>query len=106
MEQAESRVMNRWPIRFAVGVAAIVAAAAEGAPQPDAVSAQGWFLGVGIGAMDYTEPSYSTNALDYLCLQGGWRFNRYLAIDARAGAAGPWRIQRLRVRPGTGASRR
>lgn len=78
--------MNRWPIRLAVGVAAIVAAAAEGTPQPAAVSAQGWFLGVGIGAMDYTEPSYSTNALDYLYLQGGWRFNRYLAIDARAGA--------------------
>ena len=83
--------MNRWPIRLAVGVAAIVAAAA-----------QGWFLGAGIGAMDYTEPRYSTHALADLYRQGAsWKFGPRFAADIellpRVAAGDGWTTDALNL---------
>jgi hypothetical protein len=69
---------------FAAAQAAAQAAPTAGAPPPAAQAGQGWFLGAGIGAVDYREPGgVSTSSIDYLYLQGGWRFNRHLALDAR-----------------------
>ncbi len=81
--------MNRLILRFALGFTllvhglATVAGEAAGRTSTPIVPEQGWFIGAGFGAVDYSDPNFSTNSLDYFYLQAGWRFNRYLAIDAR-----------------------
>ena len=82
--------MNKQSLRFALAIVAAglsllaAPAPAAAAPQMDAGSAQGWFVGAGLGTVDYSEPGFSASSLDYLYVQAGWRFNRYLALDARA----------------------
>jgi opacity protein-like surface antigen len=46
---------------------------------------QGWFLGAGVGAVEIREPGVPNDVLTFAYLQGGWRFNRYLSLDARLG---------------------
>jgi hypothetical protein len=84
--------MNRQALGIALTILAAAqataqatqAAAPAAAPSPAARGGQGWFLGAGIGAVDYSEPGgISASSVDYLYLQGGWRFNRHLALDAR-----------------------
>jgi len=54
---------------------------------PDAPGQQGWYVGIGGGNIDYREPGLAWTAIntEYLYLQGGWQFNRYLSVDARLG---------------------
>jgi hypothetical protein len=80
-----NRLFRKYVVGFALVSYGLAAAAGEAAGRtPTAtVPEQGWFLGVGFGAADYSDPNFSTNSLSYLYLQGGWRFNRYLAVDAR-----------------------
>lgn len=61
-------------------------AADEGLPTGDA-SRRGWFLAAGVGGLDYHEPEFGNGLMNYAYLQGGWRFNRYLSIDARIGTS-------------------
>jgi len=61
-------------------------AADEGFPTGDD-SRRGWFLAAGVGGLDYHEPEFGNEFINYAYLQGGWRFNRYLSIDARVGTS-------------------
>jgi opacity protein-like surface antigen len=38
-----------------------------------------------VGGLDYHAPEIGNDSMNYVYLQGGWRFNRYLSIDARVG---------------------
>jgi hypothetical protein len=70
----------------AVTTAVVPANAGQAAPaQAGAPAREGWFLGVGLGSMSYIEPQYTSNALSYIYLQAGWRFNAHLALDGRIG---------------------
>jgi opacity protein-like surface antigen len=77
---------------LAIAAAAVIAtvatpagAAAATPAQPGTIPGEGWFLGVGLGSMSYVEPQYTSDALSYIYIQGGWRFNAHLALDGRVG---------------------
>jgi hypothetical protein len=71
----------------AVATAGVPASAGAAAPTQSAAPApEGWFLGFGLGSMSYVEPQYRSDALSYLYVQAGWRFNAHLALDGRVGA--------------------
>ena len=67
----------------------LVAAADAASPRSQHSSARGWFLGAGLGVIEYREPDLSSTEPDYLYLQGGWRFNRHFMLEARLGTDAP-----------------
>ena len=87
-----ARRTRNWVAMAAATVVATVAtvATAAGAAvtppvQPRIRPGEGWFLGAGLGSMSYVEPQYTSDALSYIYIQGGWRFNAHLALDGRVG---------------------
>jgi opacity protein-like surface antigen len=47
----------------------------------------GWFAGGGIGSLSLDQTGVPSQDMGYVFVQGGWRFNRYLAVGARAGSS-------------------
>jgi opacity protein-like surface antigen len=47
----------------------------------------GWFAGGGIGNLSLEQTGVPSQEMGYVFVQGGWRFNRYLAVGVRAGSS-------------------
>jgi opacity protein-like surface antigen len=80
--------MSRLVIAVATCASFPLAAQAAGGISPSTEENRtGWFAGAGIGSLSLESTGMRSQDLGYVFVQGGWRFNRYLAVGVRAGAS-------------------
>lgn len=80
--------MSRLVIALATSASLPLAAQAAGGISTSAEENRtGWFAGAGIGSLSLESTGMRSQDLGYVFVQGGWRFNRFLAVGVRAGAS-------------------